>query len=181
MLNSDEPDLSPATPPKKWSDPVLFVATGTWLGYSPIVPGTCGSLWGLPLAWGIAQIEGFVEPWSLSFSIQLAVIAVLFIAGIPLCTSAARRLGGLKDPGAIVWDEIATMPVVFLFVPLADMSNPLILLAGFVLHRIFDITKPPPCRQLEALPDGLGIMADDLVAAMFACGTLHLGRWLIGF
>lgn len=159
---------------------MLLVATGTWLGYSPIVPGTCGALWGIPLAWGLAQLGGLVEPAALGWALQIVIIAVLFIVGVPLCTSAARRLGGKKDPSAVVWDEIASMPVVFLFVPLAEMSNPWILLAGFVLHRIFDITKPPPCRQLEALPDGLGIMADDFVAAAYGCIVLHAGLWLTG-
>lgn len=189
MSNSDT-DASEAEPAadsisggkkQRGFDLVLLFATGTWLGYSPIVPGTCGALWGLPLAWGIAQLTGPVEPWSLGLAIQLAIIAVLFVVGVPLCTAATVRLGGTKDPSAVVWDEIASMPIVFLFVPLAEMSNPMILAAGFVLHRIFDITKPPPCRQLEGLADGLGIMADDFMAAIYACGVLHLMRWLIEF
>lgn len=181
MSNSDEKMTPPAPPRKSVSDPILFLATGAGLGYSPIMPGTCGAIWGVPLAWAIAQIEGFTGPGALSLTIQLAVIALLFVGGIPLCTSAARRLGGKKDPSAITWDEIASMPIVFLFVPLAEMSNPIVLLVGFALHRVFDITKPPPCKQLERLTDGLGVMIDDLVAAIYACGVLHLLRWQIGF
>ena len=79
--------------------------------------------------------------------------------GIPLCTAAGRALGGKKDNQAIIWDEIVTMPIVFLLVPLTNWK---IALAGFLLHRLFDITKPPPAGQLEQLPDGLGVMADDL-------------------
>ena len=65
-------------------------------------------------------------------------------------TAAGRALGGKKDNQAIVWDEIVTVPVVFLLVPLTNWK---IALAGFVLHRLFDITKPPPARQLERLPE----------------------------
>jgi phosphatidylglycerophosphatase A len=103
--------------------------------------------------------------------VQLAVLVVICLLGIPLCTRAARDLGGKKDPGAIVWDEIVSMPITFLLVP---MTSPAVVIVGFLLNRVFDISKPPPARQLERLPDGLGIMADDLAAGVYSCGVLHL-------
>ena len=96
---------------------------------------------------------------------ELAAIVALFVVGVPLCTAAVKRLGGKKDPGCIVFDEIASLPITFFLVP---MTEPLVVLAGFALHRLFDITKPPPARQLESLPDGLGIMADDVIAGIYS-------------
>jgi phosphatidylglycerophosphatase A len=130
-------------------------------------PGTFGAAIGSLLAWGISHLPGI--GW------QAAVIAVLFVAGIPLCTVAGRALGRGKDPGAIVWDELVTVQMVFLFVPLANWR---VGVAGFALHRIFDITKPPPARQLEWLPEGLGVMADDVAAAVYAGATLYFLAWL---
>ena len=86
-------------------------------------------------------------------------------------------MGGLKDPGSIVLDEIASMPIVFFFVTDADVRRPIVLAVAFLLHRIFDITKPPPARQLEHLPTGLGIMADDWAAAAYGCLILHALHW----
>jgi phosphatidylglycerophosphatase A len=117
---------------------------------------------GLPLAWAISRLPG--AGW------QALVIALLFAIGVPICTRAGRALGGSKDNQAVIWDEIVTVPVVFLLVQLTTWK---IALAGFLLHRLFDITKPPPCAQLERLPDGLGIMADDLMAAIYACVSLY--------
>jgi phosphatidylglycerophosphatase A len=74
-----------------------------------------------------------------------------------------------------VWDEIASVPVVFLLAPLTNWQ---VAAAGFVLHRIFDISKPPPARQLEQLPEGLGIMADDLMAAVYAGIALGIVVWV---
>ena len=146
-------------------DWVVLIASGLGLGFSPIAPGTVGTLWGLPLAWGISHIP--------SLPGQVIVIAVLLAVGVPLCTQAARRLG-TKDPGAVVWDEIATVPITFFLVPVESMSRVNVLVAGFVLHRIFDISKLPPVKQLERLPEGLGIMADDVAAAVYSCIALHL-------
>ncbi|REJ69626.1 MAG: phosphatidylglycerophosphatase A [Planctomycetota bacterium] len=173
-----ESTSSPAGSGARRFDPILFIATGAGFGYSPFASGTVGAVWGLPLAWLVAQLEVWIEPRGLSLGIQLAVIAAAILIGIPVASAAARRLGGAKDPGAIVWDEIASMLLVFLFVPVAEMSSPLILGIGFVLHRFFDVVKLPPCRQLERLPNGLGIMADDVVAALYACVVLHAVRWL---
>jgi phosphatidylglycerophosphatase A len=99
----------------------------------------------------------------------------LFAIGVPLCTAAGRALGGSKDNQAIIYDEIVTTPVVFLIVPLTNWR---IALAGFLLHRLFDITKPPPAGRLEGLREGLGVMADDLMAAIYACISLVCLAWL---
>jgi phosphatidylglycerophosphatase A len=138
------------------------------LGLVSYASGTVGTaLLGMPLAWAVSQAPGVA--W------QILIIAALFLIGIPICTAAGRALGNEKDNGAIIWDEIVTTPVVFLLVPLTNWR---IALAGFLLHRLFDITKPPPAAQLEQLPDGTGVMADDLMAAIYACITLAALAWI---
>jgi phosphatidylglycerophosphatase A len=144
--------------------PAVWLATGFWVGFCPVAPGTVGTLLGLPLAWGLSFLH---------VAVQIAVLAILSLAGIPLCTAAARELG-LKDPGSIVFDEIVSLGMTFLWVPI----SPVTLIAGFLLHRLFDIAKPPPIRRLERLPEGLGIMADDLLAGIYANIVLHLLLWL---
>jgi phosphatidylglycerophosphatase A len=161
-------DQSPI-PRDAWHHPAVFLATGFWAGRMPVAPGTFGALWGLPLAWGISVIS---SQW-----IQALVIGAICAAGIPICTAAARRLGGQKDPGAIVLDEIASMPITFFLVPHEAWRRPLVVLVGFALHRLFDITKIPPARQLERLPTGLGIMADDWAAGVYSCLILHAILW----
>jgi phosphatidylglycerophosphatase A len=156
-------------PRDAWRDPAVFLATGFWAGRAPVAPGTFGAMWGLPLAWGISFINGH---W-----IQVLVIVAICAAGVPICTIAARRLGGQKDPGAIVLDEIASMPITFFLVPHEAWQQPLVVLIGFALHRLFDITKIPPARQLERLPTGLGIMADDWAAGVYSCLVLHAILW----
>jgi phosphatidylglycerophosphatase A len=145
----------------------VWLATGLGVGLYVPAPGTFGAAWGSLLAWGIAQIPGL--PW------QVVAIVALNLVGIPLCTAAGRLLGGKKDHPSIVWDEIVTMPAVFLLVPLTNWK---ILAAGFFLHRLLDTTKPPPARQLERLPDGLGVMADDWAASGYACVLLYALAWL---
>ena len=152
-----------------WTHPVVILATGFWFGRSPVMPGTVGAIWGLPLAWGISLLPNV---W-----LQALIIAVICLLGVPMCTIAARHLGGKKDPQQIVLDEIASLPITFFLVPHAVFVYPWVMLAGFVLHRIFDITKPPPARQLEQLPTGLGIMADDGAAGVYSCLALHAILW----
>ena len=138
---------------------------GCGLGLAPVAPGTFGSLAGLPLAWGMWQLP----EWG-----RLLAPLLCFAVGVPICGFAARRLG-LKDPGAVVFDEIAAFSVVFLAVEMNLATGVL----GFVLFRVFDILKPWPVRQLERLPGGWGIMADDFAAAAYAGGILWLiARWL---
>ncbi|MCC7475721.1 MAG: phosphatidylglycerophosphatase A [Pirellulales bacterium] len=140
----------------------VLICTGFGLGLITKAPGTVGTaVWGLPLAWAVGMLPGV--GW------QVAVIALLFAVGVPLATAAGKALGGGKDHQAIIWDEIVSLPIVFLAVPLANWR---VALAGLLLHRLFDITKPPPARQLEELPEGLGVMADDVMAALYAALVL---------
>jgi phosphatidylglycerophosphatase A len=100
-------------------------------------------------------------------AIALALLVVLI--GIPAATKVARG-SGIKDPQFVVIDEVAGQLVALIAVPFAWKS----FLAAFILFRVFDIVKPPPVRQLEALPDGTGIVLDDVAAGLYALGTMHL-------
>ena len=177
MNKSTSDQLSPTPPagPVRLT-PAVLLATGLGAGFSPVMPGTVGSLWGLPLAWAIGQIPaagGLPAP-----ALQAAVIVLLCAIGVPLCTAAGKQFGQ-KDPGAIIWDEIAAMPIVFWMVPTEPLNRPLVLAAGFVLFRVFDISKLPPIKRLERLPAGLGVMADDWLAAVYAAVSLQLLLWLV--
>ncbi len=167
--------------PTPWTDPALLVATCGGVGRAPVAPGTFGSLVGLPLSLATGAAAAWVAsrlpaagPLEARL-IEAGLIVGLFLLGIPLCSRAAALLGS-KDPGPVVLDEAVAVPAVLLAVPLAD-RGPAVLAAAFVLFRIFDILKPPPVRQLERLPAGLGIMADDIAAAGFAAACLAAARW----
>ena len=148
--------------------PWVWAATGFGVGFVPWAPGTVGTLWGLPLAWAINQVP--------SFPIQGLLIAAICLVGIPICDRGATALGR-KDPGSVVWDEIAAVPITFFLVPAGLMSDVWVLLAGFVLFRFFDISKISPAKQCERFPRGLGVMADDWVAGVYAWLSLHALLW----
>ncbi len=141
---------------------IMLLATGLGAGYSRWAPGTVGSLWGPVLVWGM-QSAGLT---GLAWAVTAVIIALV---GVPICGEAARLMD-LKDPGSVVWDEIAAFPLVFAFTQVTPASAVL----GFLLFRFFDITKIWPIRRFERLPGGWGIMADDLVAAIYACVCLTL-------
>ena len=102
--------------------------------------------------------------------ITLAVI----VAGIPICNAAANTLAVHDHPG-IVWDEIAGMMLVMIFVPISLTT----LALGFLLFRVFDILKPWPIRAVDRrVGGGLGIMLDDLIAAIFAGVILYVLMFL---
>jgi phosphatidylglycerophosphatase A len=130
------------------------IATGFGSGYSPFAPGTAGSLVGLLFVWPLMQLPG---------AGQVAAVAILFLVGVVASTHVARRVG-IEDPGIVVVDEIMGMWASLLFLPLTWWTVGI----GFVLFRIMDIVKPYPARQLEHLPEGWGIMADDLMAGIYA-------------
>ena len=170
MTNTPPPESESDRPKKK--SLLLWIATGLGFGFSPFAPGTVGTLCGIPLAWGINHIP-FVP-------VQITIIVLLILVGIPMCTRAAAELK-MKDPGPVVWDEIVTVPITFFLIPIELMSRPSVLIVGFVLHRLFDISKAPPARQIEQLPGGTGIMLDDVVAGFYSCLSLHLlTRFVLG-
>jgi len=99
-----------------------------------------------------------------------AVIAAVIIAvGIPAATQVSRSLGS-EDPQIVVIDEVAGQMIALIAVPLAWKT----FLAGFILFRAFDITKPPPVRQLESLPEGVGVVLDDVAAGVYALICMQL-------
>jgi phosphatidylglycerophosphatase A len=157
-------------PPRLLDRLAVLLGTGLGVGHIPGAPGTVGTLWGIPLAWAILTLPQLVG--------QLAAIAGLCALGVPVCGRAARCLGK-KDPGSVVWDELAALPIVYLGLAPQQMLRLPILLAGFLLFRVFDISKLPPGRQAERLPGGWGIMADDVVAALYAWLVLTGLRWWI--
>ena len=145
----------------------VWAATGLGIGLVSPAPGTIGGLWGLPLAILIGHLP--------STSQQVVAIAALGLLSAVVCDVAAQALGGSGDPQAIVLDEVVALPVVFLGI---GERNAMVWLAGWLLFRLFDIAKPPPVGHAERLPGGWGIVADDLVAAGFACASLHGLCWL---
>ncbi len=144
------------------------VATAFGSGYSTFAPGTAGSAVGLLLFWPMAG-----WPWPR----QVAAAAVLFVVGSIAAGRVARGLG-LKDPGIVVVDEVVGQWVTLVALPF----TPVIALLGFLLFRGMDVVKPWPARDLESLPGGWGIMADDVAAGVYAHLLLRLSLlvWPIG-
>ena len=108
-------------------------------------------------------------PPALRTPVAIALAALVTLIGIPAATRVARATGG-KDPQFVVIDEVAGQLIALIAVPLAWKT----FLAGFILFRAFDIVKPPPVRQLERLPEGTGIVLDDVAAGIYALAVMHL-------
>ncbi|MDH5179122.1 MAG: phosphatidylglycerophosphatase A [Gammaproteobacteria bacterium] len=148
-------------PPRLLLNPIHFLSLGFGSGLSPLAPGTAGTLAALPLIILMQQ---------LSISLYLAITLMVCFIGIYLCGETAQRLG-VHDHGAIVWDEIAG----YMLTMFAAPTGWLPLLMGFVLFRLFDIWKPWPIRLLDQnVSGGIGIMLDDILAALYAAVLLHL-------
>ena len=147
-----------------------LVATFFGTGLLRPGPGSWGSA-ATVLLWCVLSRE--INPnWQPAAAILLAALAVLI--GIPAATHMARATG-LKDPQFVVIDEVAGQLITLIAVPVSWKS----LLLGIILFRGFDIVKPPPVRQLEHLPEGIGIVLDDVGAALYALVimqvALHFG------
>jgi phosphatidylglycerophosphatase A len=106
-------------------------------------------------------------PWVVPVNIALAALTVA--VGIPAATRVARS-SGLKDPQFVVIDETAGQLITLIGAPLAWKS----FFAGFILFRAFDIVKPFPIRRLEHLPEGIGIVVDDVAAGLYALAVMQL-------
>jgi phosphatidylglycerophosphatase A len=144
----------------------LTVATALGAGYAPRAPGTAGAAVGVLLWLALPQVL-----W-----IQLTATALVAAVGT-WSGFVAEAHFGRRDPGEVVVDEVAGMMVTVLLNPIA---GPLWMLAAFVLFRAADIVKPFPVRWFERLPGGIGIMADDLMAGVYANLALRLLLWLSG-
>lgn len=152
-------------PRSVWTNPIHFIACGFGIGAMPIAPGTFGTLIGVVFYLMLAH---------LSLPAYLLITIVLFIIGV-FITDITNRDFGTHDHPAPVWDEI----VGFLFVMIALPNRWYFILLGFILFRIFDVWKPWPIKWVEHLPGGLGVMADDFVAAIYAWILLWIIYWLI--
>jgi len=147
------------------------------LGRLPVAPGTWGSL-------PPAIVFGLACHLGASAAMTGVLMGAIVLAASIVCVGfapAAIAATGKNDPGEVVADEVAGQALTFLVSPLLGLG-PLshgqvwiIALAGFLLFRVFDITKPWPIRKLEKLPQGWGILADDLLAGVFAAVVLQLG------
>ncbi|CAM2066808.1 Phosphatidylglycerophosphatase A [Sulfidibacter corallicola] len=172
------PSPSPPSPAGNPSDnrtpppqhPILHfinynVATVCGVGLSPIAPGTVGSAAALLLIWLFYPAYGWAQ------------VLLLFAVTALACYSANWLAEALdtKDPSLVVVDELAGMLATFLFIP--QPYDWKVLIAGFLLFRLFDIWKPWPVNRLERLPGGFGIVLDDVMAGFYATSLLHLGLW----
>ena len=153
---------------------MVSLATLGPLGRLP-APGTWGSAAGL--LWWWLVVDKVVRPHGLGHQVAFCLLTVL--AAVFLCGVAAHILGR-KDPPEVILDEAACMPLVFLGVALPAGQKLPWVLVGFALFRFLDIAKPLGIRRLQALPGGLGIVADDLAAALVANAALHLLVTFVG-
>jgi len=138
-----------------------LLAFGFGSGLSRYAPGTVGTVVAIPIAILLKSLPSIIY-WP--------ILLVLFLLGIHICGTTATRLGR-HDPGGIVWDEMVAFWLTISFLP----PQWAWWLAAFVLFRLFDILKPWPIRQSERLfKGGLGIMVDDIIAALYAMAILAL-------
>jgi phosphatidylglycerophosphatase A len=132
----------------------LFVATCGYLGYVPIAPGTFGSALGLGVFFAVRETA--------SVPVEIAAIVILFAVGVWSGTMAEHHFGGI-DPGPVVIDEVVGMLITLAFIPVTVGGA----VVGFLVFRVLDVVKPWPSARFERLPGGLGVMADDGMAAIY--------------
>lgn len=157
--------MSKTTQRLKW-----LTATCGGFGYSPILPGTMGALWGIGIYVVIAV--WVVEPWqtaAIAGALLVSCVATLMLS------DWAEAFFGEEDSGRFVTDEVVGfLAVVLLF----RLPSPWwTVLWAFPLIRVIDIIKVPPARRLEHLPGGWGVIADDLLAAVYTVALLYALRW----
>ena len=144
---------------------IVFLATGGLIGFSPVAPGTFGSLAALPLCLLVSTLHGEVA----------LIVVVMVIAASTWVADSAEKIEHRKDPQQVVIDEICGMLVALFALPF----TPGFVVAGFFLFRLFDIYKPFPIRWFDRhVAGGAGIMLDDIVAGLFTNGLLHIGSYI---
>lgn len=161
-MKTEAVEITASSPAPFWA---WAIATVFGIGTLRPGPGTWGSLAAALLWFGLSRlIPPQVQPAVLA-SLAFLVVAI----GIPAATAVART-SQTKDPQNVVIDEVAGQWITLLFAPGSWKS----VLAGFILFRGFDILKPPPVRQLERLPEGTGIVVDDVAAGLYALVVMQL-------
>lgn len=132
----------------------IFISTFGYLGYAPVAPGTFGSAAGLVVFYLVRAAD--------SPAVELLAIVALFALGVWAGTVAERHFGGI-DPGPVVLDEVVGMLITLCLLPVNAGGA----LVGFLVFRVLDVVKPFPSARFEKLPGGLGVMADDGMAAIY--------------
>jgi len=165
---STEPDRSEAglkrSKPRISQGPELLA---TFFGVGRIKPGP-GS-WASAFTTLLWAALASVLPATSRTPAVIALASLVIAVGIPAATRVSRG-SGIKDPQFVVIDEVAGQLIALVAVPLSWKF----FLAAFILFRAFDILKPPPVRQLETLPEGTGIVLDDVAAGLYALLAVHL-------
>ena len=156
----------------------LMVGTCFGLGYAPIAPGTAGALLGVVAFVLIVLLApAHLQRWLIGAALLVSCYLTVVLS------PWAERHWKKKDPGNYVLDEVAGFLVTVLLFRLPDPSDltnlGLVVFWAFMVTRAIDIIKPPPARQLEALPQGWGILLDDIASSLYAAGLLHVGVWLL--
>jgi phosphatidylglycerophosphatase A len=151
--------------PKSNLNPIILLANGFGLGWSPFASGTVGTIPGL-------IIVAAMVPLSLNW--QIAIATGLALLAIPICEIGENHFDR-KDDGRIVADEYLTFPICTLGLPW--ISHPWLLLVAFLTNRVMDIIKPPPARQAQNLHGGLGIVIDDVISSFYALLLNHAIWW----
>jgi phosphatidylglycerophosphatase A len=158
---------------------VLAFATLGPVGRRRRAPGTWGSAAGMLYFTVFFWPLGF-WPWSAVWTLLFSLPGLYF--AVAICGEAEFRLGR-RDPGEVILDEFTAMPLCFLGWPalagmLPSWAAPwAVFVAGFLLFRLFDITKPLGIHKLQDLPGGWGIVVDDVAAALATCAVLHGAAW----
>jgi len=145
--------------------PAIWIATVAGAGYFPLAPGTIGSLVGVGVVAGLAQLP---LHHAAAIGLLAAASAVIFFPGV-WAAGEAEKYFGRTDPGQVVVDEVVGQMLTFLLLPHATW---IWLVGGFFLFRAFDIIKPFPARQAERFPRGWGIMLDDVIAGLYGLAVL---------
>ncbi len=150
----------------KFQDPIHFFAIGFGSGASPIMPGTMGTLVAIPL---------YLAMQLLSVPFYTLILAAMIFVGFWIC-DVADHAAGVHDHPSIVWDEI----VGFLLTMWAVLATWETVILGFLLFRLFDIWKPWPINWMnQKIGGGVGVVADDLMAGLFAAVVLHIIMWFL--
>jgi phosphatidylglycerophosphatase A len=147
---------------------VTFLATGAYLGYVPLIPGTAGSVLGLILARFLMPVW---RAWPASFAM---LFILLFVAGCAIA-GAAEKLFDRHDASTIVIDEVFGMIAALAFNPTGWLA----LAVAFVSFRLFDVLKPWPASYFDRMRGGGGVMLDDLAAGIYANLVLQILRRLL--